>query len=210
MNEKDEIATLKAKLIALEVAFEKQNMMLEKAKTKNLELENKNKVLDVKIKQAEKDIDTYAAVNLVLSENLKIANIIAWLSKSEKLTAKQLKDFEKLLNVKDKGDLENKNDIGESGNTKDDKKPSKKLVEINPPRKNRGRQKNTKTCGRDMTPFELLDNEEFINDLKTHKDLDLEYISTLEFFKNEVQSKIDFYPSHYATRKVITCLYKDR
>ena len=28
MNEKDEIATLKAKLIALEVAFEKQNMIV--------------------------------------------------------------------------------------------------------------------------------------------------------------------------------------
>lgn len=210
MNEKDEIASLKAKLIALEEAFEKQNMMLDKAKTKNLELENKNRVLDVKIKQAEKDIDTYAAVNLVLSENLKIANIIGWLSKSEKLTAKQLKDFEKLLNAKDKGDFESKQDIGESGNTKEDKKPSKPLVELNSPKKNRGRQKNTKTCGRDMTPFELLDNEEFINDLRTHKDLDLEYISSLKFFKNEVQTKIDFHAAHYATRKVITCLYKDR
>ena len=161
---------------------------------------------------AEKDIDRLISFSQSLTENLDIAKIMLWASKSEKLTDSDLKklrkDLARTIMNPDKGkDI----DIAEASRPEEmDQQSDPPIIEADSgkQKKRRGRQPGVRTSGRDMSCFDILDRREVIYDLKQECN-DAEYAQSLVFVKEEKRQQLEYVRGYFRNKISITYLYRD-
>ena len=161
---------------------------------------------------AEKDIDRLISFTQSLTENLDIAKIMLWASKSEKLTDSDLKklrkDLARTIMNPDKGkDI----DIAEASRPEElDQQPDPPIIEADSgkQKKRRGRQPGVRTSGRDMSCFDILDQREVIYDLK-QECKDTEYAQSLVFVKEEKRQQLEYVRGYFRNKISITYIYRD-
>lgn len=190
--------------------LDKTNVLLEKSLSESI----KSKAL------LEKLLDEF-------KENFDIATMVRWTRKSERFSKKDIDKIKLLLEQNHIKAEEIKNqDIAEAGDTFNNDLSTNNssndellnnaidldgFYESDKVKKKRGRQPNTKTCGRNNTVFEHLKGKEEIEIVVDDKKiLSLDKSLKLKFFKKEERKQLDYVKEHLRTRKTVIYYYIDQ
>lgn len=161
---------------------------------------------------AEQDVKRLTAFAKSLSENLDINKIMLWAKSSEKLTDADLKKLRKdlaltVMNPDRAQDL----DIAEASRPDElDREDPIPVITTRKAKtkKRRGRQPGVKTCGRDMSCFDVLERREVLHDLKSQPD-DPAYDDCLEFVKQDTRQQLEYVRGYFRNKVTVTYIYKD-
>jgi len=211
-SDKEKLKEFEAQIAALKVALKKEHesaVALEKARAL---AEKEKHAADKQLSNAEQELRRLRAFAASLTENLDIAKLMLWAKQSEKLTNADLKKLrEDLARTVMNPDTAVDNDIAEASRPEDTQPQQGKEAPPVPPiekAKERGRQPGVRTCGRDMSCFDILQKREVIHDLK--KELpDDAYAQSLVFVREDRRQQLEYVRSHYRNKVTVTYIYRD-